>query len=63
LQRAGHDFIASGRSESAAPDAWVTLNKIAELHVSGNLVFALTLWRQESGQTQAKVEWVKIETP
>jgi hypothetical protein len=33
LQRAGHDFIVSSRLETAGPDAWVTLNKIASLHL------------------------------
>ncbi len=63
LHRAGHDFIASSRLETSEPDAWVTLNKIAELHASGNLVFGFAQTSQGTGQTQVKVEWVKIETP
>lgn len=63
LQRAGHDFIASSRLETSAPDAWVTLNKIAELHASGDLVFGFAQRSGGTGQTQAKVEWIKIETP
>jgi hypothetical protein len=63
LRRAGHDFIASGRLENLEPDTWVTLNKIAELRVSGNLVFGFAQASQGTGQTQVKVEWVKIETP
>jgi hypothetical protein len=63
LQRAGHDFFASSRLESSEPDAWVTLNKIAELHASGDLVLGFAQASQGTGQTQAKEEWVKIETP
>jgi hypothetical protein len=63
LQRAGHDFIASSRLESSGPDAWVTLNKIAELHASGDLVFGFAQASQGTGQTQVKVEWMKIEAP
>jgi hypothetical protein len=63
LRRAGHDFIASSRLESSEPDAWVTLNKIAELQASSNLVIGFAQYSQGTGQTQVKVEWVKIETP
>lgn len=63
LQRAGHDFIASSRLETSEPNAWVTVNKIASLHASGNLVLGFTQASQGPGQTQVKVEWVKIETP
>lgn len=63
LRRAGHDFIASSRLEVSKPDEWVTLNKIASLEASGNLVFGFAQISQGTGQTQVKVEWVKIETP
>lgn len=63
LRRAGHDFTASSRLETSEPDAWMTLNKIAELRVSGNLVLGFTQASQGTGQTQVKVEWVKIEIP
>jgi hypothetical protein len=63
LRRAGVDFIASSRLETSERDAWVTVNKIAELHISGKLVFGFAQASQGTGQTQVKVEWVKIETP
>jgi hypothetical protein len=63
LQRVRHDFIASSRLETSEPDAWVTVNKIAELQASGNLVLGFAQSSQGTGQTQVKVEWVKIETP
>jgi hypothetical protein len=63
LRRAGHDFIASSRLETSAPDAWATVNKIASLDVTGNLVLGFAQASQGTGQTQATVEWVKIETP
>jgi hypothetical protein len=63
LRRAGHDFIASSRLETSAPDAWVTVNKIASFDATGNLVLGFAQTSQGTGQTQATVEWVKIETP
>jgi len=63
LRRAGHDFIASSRLETSAPDAWATVNKIASLGAMGNLVLGFAQTTQGTGQTQATVEWVKIETP
>jgi hypothetical protein len=63
LRRAGHDFIASSRLETSEPDAWVTVNKIAALQAYGNLVLGFAQSSQGTGQTQAKIEWVKIETP
>jgi hypothetical protein len=63
LRRAGHDFIASSRLETSAPDAWVTVNKIASLDATGNLVVGFAQASQGTGQMQVKVEWIKIETP
>ena len=63
LQRTGHDFVASSRLETSGPETWVTINKIASLSASGNLVIGFAQTSEGTGQTQVTVEWLKIESP
>ncbi|MFH1489245.1 MAG: VWA domain-containing protein [Pseudomonadota bacterium] len=62
LKKQGRKFVASLKLEGLEKSQWKELESLTSLRADGELVLGLFQTKKTQGETNVKVDWVKVET-